>query len=148
MLLPEVLASALQYLQLPLLFAPPARPTHQAFQLHSHFAHHPTDLQALLINHNAGPSGQLAMADPLVIKTKFVKVQKPRSRAAFEAARQRGRVGGFTGSIEWEDDEVVGPGTSFVVLDCVPCSEIATESYVCSHAQMSRIGRLCSAWPR
>jgi hypothetical protein len=116
LLLPEILRTVLQILQVPLPFAPPptaapASPASSRFHLQRHFTHHPTDDQALLFS-NEADSTALGELHRLELRTRPVGVQRPRSRHAFEAARVAGRMStlGFTPSIEWEDDTVQGPG--------------------------------------
>ena len=118
-LLPEILRTVLQILQVPLPFASPeatavpasSRSGARSFHLQRHFTHHPADDQALLFSDRV-VSTALGELNRLELQTRPVAVQKPRSRHAFEAARLAGRAStlGFTPSIDWEDDTVQGPG--------------------------------------
>ncbi|KAL7409403.1 Alpha/Beta hydrolase protein [Mrakia frigida] len=62
------------------------------------FSHHPTDLSSLLVNDRRPPS--LLWPDPLVLKSRRIKVFKPRNKEGYQAARFLHRSGGDS---EYED---------------------------------------------
>lgn len=90
---------------------PPRSDPHLSFSPQVAFTHHATDLSSLLVKSARQPASISAASSPLEIKTRKIKVYKPRSKEGYQAAR-------FVAQSEvreemwggWEGVEVEAPG--------------------------------------
>ncbi|CED84793.1 alpha beta-hydrolase [Phaffia rhodozyma] len=84
---------------------------HVSFKLRAHHSHHPTDPSALLLSTTLSPSSfaSTSSRDPLIVRTRKVKVYKPKSQETYQAARFKTRTSRIDQDLEWEGVEVEGP---------------------------------------
>ena len=116
MFIPSLIRLLLPSLLLPPTPSPPPPPRsdpHLSFSPQVAFAHHPTDLSSLLVSSARRPTSALAAQTPLTLKTRKVKVYKPRSKQGYQAARFA-RQAEVTEEMwgGWEGVDVEAPGQS------------------------------------